>query len=90
MLNRLASLAMSTSFLKALPAKLDIKRHSPSILYLQCWIFGPSREITCLPGFANNTGADQPAHLGSLISAFIIRFLESTICKLATGKISIH
>ena len=25
---------MSTSFLKALPGKLDIKRHSPSILYL--------------------------------------------------------
>ena len=34
MLNRLASLAMSTSVLKALPSKLDIKRHLPSILYL--------------------------------------------------------
>ena len=33
MLNRSASLAMSTSILKALPGKLDIKRHSPSILY---------------------------------------------------------
>ena len=33
MLNRSASLAMSTSVLKALPVKLDIKRHSPSILY---------------------------------------------------------
>ena len=32
MLNRSASLAMSTSVLKALPGKLDIKRHSPSIL----------------------------------------------------------
>ena len=30
-----ASLAMSTSVLKALPGKLDIKRHSPSILYIQ-------------------------------------------------------
>ena len=29
-----ASLAMSTNVLKALPGKLDIKRHSPSILYL--------------------------------------------------------
>ena len=29
-----ASLAMSTSVLKALPGKLDIKRHSPSILYI--------------------------------------------------------
>ena len=34
MLNRSASLAMSTSVLKALPGKLDIKRHSPSNLYL--------------------------------------------------------
>ena len=30
MLNRSASLAVSTSVLKALPGKLDIKRHSPS------------------------------------------------------------
>ena len=34
MLNRSASLAMSTSILNALPGKLDIKRQSPSILYL--------------------------------------------------------
>ena len=34
MLHRPASLAMSTSILKALPGKLDIKRHSPSILYV--------------------------------------------------------
>ena len=40
---------------------------------------GPRREKTCLRGFANNTGADQPAHPRSLISAFVIRFLESII-----------
>ena len=34
MLNHLASLGMSTSILKALPGKLDIKRHSPGILYI--------------------------------------------------------
>ena len=34
MLNRSASLAMSTSVPKALPGKLDIKRHSPSFLYI--------------------------------------------------------
>ena len=33
-LNRWASLAMPTSVLKALLGKLDIKRHSPSILYI--------------------------------------------------------
>ena len=34
MLNYPASLTMSTGNLKALPRKLDIKRHSHSILYL--------------------------------------------------------
>ena len=51
-------------------------------------LYGPQPEKTCLRGFANNTGADQPAHPGSLISAFVIHFLESIICKLATGEIS--
>ena len=36
MLNHSASLAMSTCVLKALPGKLDIKRHSPSNLYFHC------------------------------------------------------
>ena len=44
MLNRSASLAMSTSVLKALPGKLDIKRHSPSILYIP-----ESQEISPFP-----------------------------------------
>ena len=35
MLNRSASLAMSTSVLKALPGKHDIKIHPPSILCLK-------------------------------------------------------
>ena len=34
MLNRSASLAMTTSVLEALPGKLDIKRHSPRILFV--------------------------------------------------------
>ena len=45
--------------------------------------FGPCRQKTCLPGFANNTGADHHAHLRSLISAFVNRFLKNFICKLA-------
>ena len=32
---------------------------------------------------------DQPARQRSLTSAFVIRILESIICKLATGKLSI-
>ena len=51
--------------------------------------YGPQREKTCLRGFANNKGADQSAHRGRLISAFVSRFLEIIICKLETGEISI-
>ena len=51
--------------------------------------FGPWRKKTCLRGFANNTGADQPAHTRSLISTFVIRVSESTISKLATSEISV-
>ena len=38
--------------------------------------------------YANNKGADQPAHPRSLISAFIVRCLISTIPILAIAKIS--
>ena len=51
--------------------------------------YGPRREKTFLRGFANNKGADQPAHPRSLISAFVIRLLESIISKHATSEISI-
>ena len=51
-------------------------------------IIGPRREKTCLRWLTNNTGADQPARPRSLISTFVIRFLESIIYELATGKIS--
>ena len=50
---------------------------------------GPRHEKFCLQWFANNTGADQPAHRLSLISAFVIHSLESVISKLATHEISI-
>ena len=53
-------------------------KHTVNRLLVSC-INGPQREKTCLRGFANNTGADQPAHPRSLISAFVIRFFESII-----------
>ena len=40
-------------------------------------------------GFANNNGTGQSAHLCSLISTFVIRFLESIISKFAISKIPI-
>ena len=39
--------------------------------------------------FANNSGADQPAHLRRLISAFVIRLFETIIPRLASSAISI-
>ena len=43
----------------------------------------PRRKKTCLRGFADNKGADQPAHPHSLISASVIRFSESIKSRLA-------
>ena len=51
--------------------------------------YGPRHDKTCLRGFANNTGTDQPVHPRSLFSALVIHFLESIIYKLAIGEISI-
>ena len=39
-------------------------------------VYGPRREKTCLRGFANNKGADQPAHLRS----------DQCLCYLHFGK----
>ena len=43
-------------------------------------IYEPGHEKMCLMSYANNKGADQPAHPRSLISAFVIRCLDSIIC----------
>ena len=52
-------------------------------------LIGPRREKTCLRGFAKNKGTDQPAHPRRLISALVIRLLESIISGLAMSEISI-
>ena len=38
--------------------------------------------------YANNKGADQPAHLRSLISAFVVRCLDSIILPVSISRIS--
>ena len=38
--------------------------------------------------YANNKGADQPAHLRSLINAFVVRFLDSIIPLVSISHIS--
>ena len=49
-INYPASLMMSTSVLKALPGKLDIKRHSPSILYITVSLPMSTSVFEALPG----------------------------------------
>ena len=41
--------------------------------------FEPGHKKTCLMSYANNKGADQPAHPRNLISAFVVRCLDSII-----------
>ena len=38
--------------------------------------------------YANNKGADQPAHPRSLISAFVVRCLDSVMALVSVTKIS--
>ena len=50
--------------------------------------FEPGHEKTFLMSYANNKGADQPAHPHSLISAFVVRCLDSVMSLVSVTKIS--
>ena len=64
-------------------------RHTAIVIeYNGRTLYEPRREKTCLRGVANNTCADQPAYPCSLISTFVIPFLES-ISRLALRETSI-
>ena len=71
MLDRLASLAMSTSVPKALPGKLDIKRHSPSILYI---FYNSGRHNKTTKGC--NAGCEQPEYevVGFTLNRYSLTF----------------
>ena len=45
-------------------------------------------EKMCLMSYANNKGADQPVHPCSLISAFVVRCLDSIISLDSVAEIS--
>ena len=47
------------------------------------------REKTYLLWFANNKGADHPAHPRSLVSAFVTRVLQRILSRLAMSEILI-
>ena len=51
-------------------------------------IIEPGHQKTCLMSYADNKGADQPAHPRSLISAFVVRCLCSVMSLVSVTKIS--
>ena len=52
------------------------------------FVYGPGHAKMCLMSYANNKGADQPAHPRSLISTIVVRCLDSMIGILALAKVS--
>ena len=55
---------------------------------LRIFIFELGHEKTCLMYYANNKGADQPAHPRSLISTFVVRCRDTVISLVSVTKIS--
>ena len=51
-------------------------------------LYEPGHEKMCLVSYVNNKGADQPAHPRNLISAFVVRCLDSIISLDSTAEIS--
>ena len=51
-------------------------------------LYEPGHEKMCLMSYANNKGADQTAHPRSLISAFVVRSLDSIISLVSRSEIS--
>ena len=51
-------------------------------------LFEPGHAKMYLNPYANNKGADQPAHPHSLFSTFVVRCLGSMICILDISKVS--
>ena len=54
----------------------------------QIYTYEPDHEKMCLMLYVNNKGADQPAHPRSLISAFVVRCLDSIISLDSIAEIS--
>ena len=50
--------------------------------------YEPGHEKMCIMSYVNNKGADQTAHPHSLISAFVVRCLDSIISLSSIAEIS--
>ena len=66
----------------------ELKNHISEFGKSLSHTFEPGHEKMCLMSYANNKGADQPAHPRSLISAFVVRCLDSIISLESTAEIS--
>ena len=64
---------------------MDILLHYVTVNPIHTW--ATSWENLFLP-YANNKGTNQPAHSRSLISAFVVRCLDSIIPLIAIADIS--
>ena len=69
----------------ALPA---LFYHTFKHRYISTLTLEPGHEKMCLMSYANNKGADQPAHPRSLVSAFAVRCLDSIISLDSIAEIS--
>ena len=74
-------------------APLELAKTKSAVINFGCFLYflfsvEPGHEKMCFMSYANNKGADQPAHRHSLISAFVVRCLDSIISLDSTAKIS--
>ena len=58
------------------------------MLQINRYMTEPGHEKTYHMSYANNKGADQPAHPRSLISAFVVHCLDSIISLDSIAEIS--
>ena len=72
---------MSTSVLKALPGKLDIKSHSPSILYISASLAMSTCVLKALPG-----KLDIKRHSPSILYLPLQSLIQNSTCGEITVK----
>ena len=75
---------MSTSLLKALPGKLDIKSHSPSILYVSASLAMSTSLLKALPG-----KLDIKSHSPSILYVSASLAMSTSLLKALPGKLDI-
>ena len=65
-------------------------KHTPGQLNRDTFmrLIEPGHAKMCLMPYANNKGADQPAHPRSLISTFVVRCLDSIMPLVSISEIS--